>query len=186
LHFLRKGNIRNGQKVIIYGASGSVGTSAVQLAKHFGAEVTAVCSATNFDLVKSLGANTVIDYTKENFSKNGIAYDVIFDTVGKSSLSDCMSSLKKEGVFIQAVATPAVSVRMQLASMTINKKVIGGTYTPMIENLIYLKELVEAGKIKPVIDRCYPLEQIVEAHRYVDGGHKKGNIVITVEHHNQI
>ncbi len=182
LYFLRKGNVRSGQKVLIYGASGSVGTFAVQLARYFGAEVTGVCSTTNLELVKSLGADKVIDYTKEDFTKNGATYDVIFDAVGKSPFSGCMRSLKKEGIYLHAVATPAVMLRMRWASMTSSKKLIGGTAIPDTENLVFLKELVEAGKIKPVIDRSYPLEQIAEAHRYVEKGHKKGNVVITVEH----
>jgi NADPH:quinone reductase-like Zn-dependent oxidoreductase len=186
LHFLRKGNAQSGQKVLIYGASGNVGTFAVQLAKHLGAEVTGVCSTTNLELVKSLGADKVIDYTKEDFTKSGETYDVIFDTVGKSSFSGSIRSLKKEGIYLQAVAAPALSVRMQWTSMTSSKKLIGGTAIPKTENLIYLKELVEAGKIKPVIDRRYPLEQIVEAHRYVDKGHKKGSVVITVAYNNKI
>ena len=185
LHFLRQGNIRSGQNILIYGASGSVGTFAVQLAKYFGAEVTGVCSTTNLELVKSLGADKVIDYTKEDFTKSGETFDVIFDAVGKSSFSGCMRSLKNEGIYLQAVATPALSVRMRWASITSSKKIIGGTATPKTENLIYLKELVEAGKIRPVIDRRYPLEQIAEAHRYVEAGHKKGNVVITVGHNNR-
>jgi len=180
LHFLRKGNVRSGQKVLIYGASGSVGTYAIQLAKYFGAEVTGVCGTTNLELVTSLGADKVIDYTKGDFTKNGETYDVIFDAVGKSSFSGCMRSLKKEGIYLHAVASPAVMLRMRWASMMSSKKLIGGTAIPETENLIFLKELVEAGKIKPVIDRCYPLEQMVEAHRYVEKGHKKGNVVITV------
>jgi NADPH:quinone reductase-like Zn-dependent oxidoreductase len=180
LHFLRKGNIQSGQKVLIYGASGSVGTFAVQLAKYFGAEVTGVCGTTNLELVTSLGADKVIDYTKGDFTKNGETYDVIFDAVGKSSFSGCMRSLKKEGIYLHAVATPAVMLRMRWASMMSSKKLIGGTAIPETENLIFLKELVEAGKIKPVIDRCYPLEQTAEAHRYVEKGHKKGNVVITI------
>lgn len=180
LYFLRTGKVQRGQKVLIYGASGSVGTSAVQLAKYFGAEVIAVCSTANFELVKSLGADRVIDYTKEDFTKNGEVYDCIFDAVGKSSFAGCIRSLKKDGVYLQAVAAPALSARMRWAAMTSDKTLIGGTAYPKIEDLVYLKELVEAGKFKPVIDRSYPLEEIVEAHRYVDLGHKKGDVVITV------
>ena len=182
LHFLKQANIKDGQKVLIYGASGSVGTYAVQLAKYFGAEVTGVCSSSNIELVKSLGADNVIDYTKEDFSKNGEIYDVIFDAVGKSSISDCMESLQKEGFYLQVVATPATSLRMQWTSITNSRTLIGGTAVPKTENLNFLKELVETGNIKPVIDRTYPIEQIIEAHRYVDKGHKKGNVVITVDY----
>jgi NADPH:quinone reductase-like Zn-dependent oxidoreductase len=181
LYFLRKGNIQSGQKVLIYGASGSVGTFAIQLAKNFGAEVTGVCSTSSLELVKSLGADKVIDYTKEDFTKNGETYDVILDAVGKSSLSGSVRSLKKEGIYLHTVAAPALSVRMRWTSITSSKKLMGGTTTGRTEDLIFLRELVEAGKIKPVIDRRYPLEQIVEAHKYVDKGHKKGNVVITVE-----
>jgi NADPH:quinone reductase-like Zn-dependent oxidoreductase len=184
LHFLRKGNVRSGQKVLIYGASGSVGTFAVQLARCFGAEVTGVCGTTNLKLVKSLGADKAIDYTKEDFTQSGETYDVIFDTVGKSSFLGCLRSLKKEGIYLHAVAAPAVMLRMRWASMKSSKKLIGGTAIPETENLIFLKELAEAGKIKPVIDRSYPLEQTAEAHRYVEKGHKKGNVVITIGHDN--
>ncbi len=181
LNFLRKGKIEAGQHVLIYGASGSVGSWAVQLAKHFGARVTGVCSTANVALVKSLGADQVIDYTKEDFTRNDETYDILFDAVGKTSFPGCLKSLKKTGVYLQSVAAPALSLRMLWAGMTSSKTLIGGEATPTTEDLIYLKELVEAGKIKPVIDRCYPLQQIVEAHRYVDQGHKKGDVVITVQ-----
>ena len=181
LYFMREATIQPGQKVLIYGASGSVGTYAVQIARCFGAEVTGVCSTSNVKLVKSLGADKVIDYTKEDFTKNGECYDVIFDAVGKSSYSGCIRSLKQEGIYLHAVATPALSMRMRWTSLTTKKKLIGGTLNPTAEDLVFLKGLVETGKIRPVIDRVYPLEQIVEAHQYVDLGHKKGNVVITIK-----
>ena len=181
LYFLRKANIQNGQKVLIYGASGSIGTYAIQLAKYFGAEVTGVCSTTNLELVKSLGADKVIDYTKEDFTKSGETYDVIFDTVGKSSFSGCKRSLKKKGFYLLAM----LGLSHLVGKLWTSVKVIFGKATERTEDLIFLKELIEAKKIKSVIDRRYPLEQIAEAHGYVEKGHKKGNVVITLEHNNK-
>jgi NADPH:quinone reductase-like Zn-dependent oxidoreductase len=157
LSFLKKGNVQSGQKVLIYGASGSVGMFAVQFAKYLGADVTGVCSTTNVELVKSLEADTVLDYTREDFTKGSQTYDVIFDAVGKSS-SGSKRLLTKHGKFLS----------------------VGDSVNLKSEDLTFIKELVEAGQIKPVIDRCYPMEQIVEAHRYVEKGHKKGNVVITI------
>lgn len=187
LIFLRdKGKIRSGQKVLIYGASGALGTAAVQLAKYFGTEVVGVCSTANLELVKSLGADEVIDYTQEDFSKSGQTYDLIFDTVGKSSFSGCLRSLKQNGIYLRALHLDLFSILRGLwVSITSSQKVIGGTAIERKEDLIFLKELIEAGKIKPVIDRHYPLEQAAEAHRYVEQGHKKGNVVITVQHNNK-
>ncbi|CAG0946458.1 partial 2-haloacrylate reductase, partial [Anaerolineae bacterium] len=163
---LKKGEIQRGQKVLVYGASGAVGTYAVQLAsRHFGADVTGVCSTANLGLVKSLGASQVMDYTRKDFTESGATYDVVFDAVGKLNPAQGKKALKPVGIYINVHADSD-----------------GGD---KLENLLVLKELVEAGKIKPVIDRRYPLEQIVEAHRYVDKGHKKGNVVITLERNNK-
>ena len=177
LHFLRKGNIQNGQKVLIYGASGSVGTFAVQLARYFGAQVTGVCSTTNIEMVRSLGADIVIDYTKEDFTKNGHTYDVIFDTVSKTSFSHCKNSLNQRGRYL---TTDWPLLQALWTSMAGSKRVIIGIAGQNLEDLIFLKELFEAGEIRSVIDRRYTLEQTAEAHRYVDKGHKKGNVVITI------
>jgi len=183
LHYLRSGSIQSGQKVLIYGASGSVGTYAVQLARYYGADVTAVCGTANLELVKSLGADHVIDYTKEDFTKSGETYDIVFETVGKSSLSGGIRSLGEKGYYLATVHMSLLPiVRGLWTSMTSDRKVIGGVAKERTEDLVFLRELIEAGKIKPVIDRCYPLESIVEAHRYVDEGHKKGNVVITLDH----
>jgi NADPH:quinone reductase-like Zn-dependent oxidoreductase len=181
LLILRKANIQSGQKVLIYGASGSVGTFALQLAKYFGAEVTGVCSTTNLEMVKSLGADKVIDYTQEDFTENGQTYDVIFDTVGKSSFSRSKNSLKHRGIYLTTVPTLAIILQKLWTSMVGSKKVIFGSSKERAEDLIFIKELIEAEKLKSVIDRSYPMEQIVETHRYVDKGHKKGNVVITVQ-----
>ncbi len=181
LHFLRKAKIKSGQKVLIYGASGAVGTAAVQLAKYFDAEVTGVCSTPNVAMVKSLGAGKVIDYKKEDFSKSGEVYDIIFDTVGKSPFAGCVKSLKKNGCYLRVVHMSLSPVLRGLwVSMTSSKKVIGGGINETAEDLIFLKSVIEAGQLKPVIDRSYPLEEIAEAHSYVEKGHKKGNVVITV------
>ncbi len=184
LIFLRdKGNIQSGQKILIYGASGALGTAAVQLGKAFGAEVTGVCSTANLDLVKSLGADHVIDYTKEDFPNHRNTYDIVFDTVGKSLFSSCLSVLKPNGIYLRAVHFDPISIlRGFWSSITSSKKVVGGTAIESQENLIFLKELIEAGKLKSVIDRTYPFEQTAAAHRYVEQGHKKGNVVLTINH----
>ena len=181
LNFLRKANIQSGQKVLINGASGSIGTFAVQLAKYYGAEVTGVGNPTSLEVMKSIGAIKVIDYTQEDFTKSGETYDIIFDVVGKSSFSGSISSLKKNGIYILANPKPSLYIRGLWTSMTSSKRVISGLTKQKTEDLIFLKELIEAGKIKSVIDRRYPLEKIAEAHSYVDKGQKTGNVVITLE-----
>ncbi len=178
LHFLRKAGIRKGHQVLIYGASGALGTAGVQLAKHFGAEVTAVCSTANLELVKSLGADRAIDYTREDFTSPG-TYDIIYHTVGKISFGASLRSLKRGGVYVSALSLAPI-FRRPRAWIAGRKRVIGGIASVKAADMAFLKELVEAGHLTPVIDRRYPLEQIAEAHRYVERGHKKGNVVITV------
>ena len=186
LYFLRnKGNISSGQKVLIYGASGAVGTYAVQLAKYFGTDVTAVCSSKNMELVKSLGADKVIDYTREDFTESGGTYDLIFDTVGKLKYSKCSKSLSRNGSFLAGAGGIAAFAQMAWTSVFGSKKVFAGMAVEKKEDIVFLKELLEKNKIKPVIDRRYPLEQIAEAHQYAEQGHKKGNLVLTVQHNNQ-
>jgi len=186
LPFLRdKGNVQSGQSVLIYGASGSVGAAAVQLAKYYGADVTGVCSTANLEWIKSLGADHVIDYTREDFAQNGKTYDIVFDTVGKCSFSACKDSLTAEGIYLSTVPTPAVMFQALWSAKSGGKKVkfMAAGLRPASEkfkDLLFLTELIETGKIKPVIDRCYPLEQMAEAHQYVEAGHKKGNVVITL------
>src|SRR5712692_8468988 len=184
VYFLRRGTIQSGQKVLIQGAGGSIGTFAVQLAKYFGAEVTAVDSTAKLDMLRSIGADQVIDYTQADFTKSGETYDVIFDVVGKSSFSRSVRLLTLNGRYLLANPRRSQEIRGRWISRRSSKKVIpwaarkASEYT---EDFNFLKELIEAGKIQSVIDRRYPLEQIAEAHRYVDTGHKKGNVVITVE-----
>ena len=185
LYFLRKANIQNGQKVLVYGASGSVGSYAVQIAKYFGANVTGVCSTTNLELVKTLGADKVIDYTAEDFSRSDETYDVVFEAVNKSSFSACMKVLKKDGTYIN-VTEPLPSVNMLWTNLKSSKKLLFSRNAPETsEALDFLKELVEMGKLKVVIDRHYEFDEIVEAHRYVEKGHKRGNVVKKVEESNE-
>lgn len=185
LHFLRVANVQSAERVLINGAGGSIGTYAVQIAKSFGAEVTAVDSAEKLAMLRSIGADHVIDYTREDFTRNGEAYDVIIDVVGKSSFSRSVRSLKQNGRYILGNPGLLGMIRGRRTSKTSEKKAIVAVANYKTEDYTFLKELIEAGKIKPVIDRRYPLEQTAEAHRYVETGDKKGNIVITVEHHNQ-
>ena len=180
LSILRKVNIQSGQKVLINGASGGIGSLAVQLAKYFGAEVTGVCSTPRLEYVKSLGADKVIDYTQKDFTKNGETYDLIFDILGKSSFSRCKSSLKQNGCYLLASFKMTQLFQMLWTKIIGSKKVICAMASEKPQDLIFIKELVEAEKIKAVIDRRYPLEQTAEAHRYVEKGHKKGHVVIAV------
>ena len=186
LYFLRKGNVQSGGKVLIFGASGGVGGYAVQLSKqHFGAEVSGVCSTSKIEYVKSLGADQVIDYTKEDFTKNGQTYDIIFDTIGKSSVLRSKRSLKKDGFYLfSTFGLPKLFPFLWL-NLTSSQKVIIGLVEESSEELTLLKELIEAGKIKTFIDRRYSLEKAAEAHRYVESGYKKGHVVITVEHNHK-
>jgi NADPH:quinone reductase-like Zn-dependent oxidoreductase len=181
LHFLRIAGAAPGKKILIYGASGAVGTATVQLAKYFGAEVTGVCSTSNIDLVRSLGADHVIDYTKEEFAAREQEYDIIFDTVGKSPFSAAVRSLRENGFYLRAVHLSAAPILRGLwVNITSNKKVIGGVAKESPDDLVLLNQLVQEGQFKPVIDKTFSLAEMVEAHRYVEAGHKKGNVAISV------
>jgi NADPH:quinone reductase-like Zn-dependent oxidoreductase len=182
LHFLRRADLHSGEKILIVGAGGSIGTIAVQLARHYGAEVTAVDSTGKLDMLRAIGADHVIDYTREDFTHNGETYDVLFDVAGKGSLSRSLRSLTPNGRCLLANPRPSQIIRGRWTSAVSDRKVISGTASYTSEALTFLKELVEAAKIRPVIDRCYPLEQIADAHRYVETGRKRGNVVITVGH----
>lgn len=181
LYFIRdKGQVQNGQKLLINGASGSIGSYAVQLAKYYGAEVTGVCSTPNLDMVQALGADKVIDYTKEDFTQNGETYDVILDTSGKTSFSGVKDSLKENGLYLAGAGGLREFAQMAWTALSGDKKVIAGQASEHQEDMVFLRDLIAAGEIKPVIGRRYPLEQIVDAHRYLDTGHKQGNVVITI------
>jgi NADPH:quinone reductase-like Zn-dependent oxidoreductase len=186
LYFTRdQGNVQAGEKVLVNGASGAIGTFAVQLAKHYGAHVTGVCSTANLELVESLGADKVIDYRREDFAESGETYDVIFDTVCKSSFSHCRRSLTENGRYLVTLPTLEVLLQMVWTSRRGGKQVKNGSGDVTVDDLVFLKDLAEAGKVRPVIDRRFPLEQTAEAFKYVEKGHKKGNVVITVGHSGQ-
>jgi NADPH:quinone reductase-like Zn-dependent oxidoreductase len=183
LYFLRDlGKIRAGQDLLIIGASGAIGSAGVQLAKHFGARVIGVCSGANAELVKALGADSVIDYTREDFTKSGAAYDLIFDVVGATTFHRCQSSLEPNGVFLQNIMELSDIARVLWTSITSGKKIKGGVAIGNMANMGLITALAEAGALRPVIDRSYPLERIAEAFKYVEQGHKNGNVVITVTH----
>jgi len=185
LSLLRKANIQRGQKVLINGASGSIGSAAVQLAKYFGAEVTGICSTPGLKFVKALGADKVIDYTREDFAKSGETYDLIFDILGKSSFSSCRNSLKRNGIYLLASFKMKQLFQMLWTSMTGGKKVICALSSESSEDLVFIKRLVEEGKIRSLIDKRYPLEKLAKAHLYVEKGYKTGSVTITVKHNNK-
>ena len=187
LNFLHnKANIEQGQKVLIYGASGAVGTASIQVAKYFGADVTAVCSSANFELVKSIGADRVIDYRKDDFTKNGQQYDIIFDTVGKRSFAACKGSLTPNGIYLDAGNAATILPMLWTSLFSGKKAILTATYVRSAsetkKDLAMLKKLIESDKIQAVIDRRYPLEKTADAHRYFETGRKKGNVVITIDH----
>jgi NADPH:quinone reductase-like Zn-dependent oxidoreductase len=181
LNLLRNVNIQPGQKVLIHGASGGIGSAAVQLAKYYGAEVTGVCGTRRLEFVKALGADHAIDYTKTDFTHNGETYDLIFDILGKSSFARCKNSLKPNGIYLLASFKMKQLLQMLWTKFNGSKKVICALSGEKAEDLLIIKELIEAGKLKAIIDRRFPLEQTAKAHRYIEEGHKKGNVVITLE-----
>lgn len=180
LHFLNKAGIKRAQSVLIYGASGSVGTAAVQIAKHFGGKVTAVCSSGNFDMVRSIGADTVMDYNIQDFTQTGETYNVVFETVGKVAFSKCIKAVNNNGVLIMGSGGVGDTISGVWKNITGKVKVLNGLAGEKAEDMNYIKNLVENGELKPVVDRVYPLEEIAEAHRYVELGHKRGNVVIKI------
>lgn len=183
LSFFKRAKLRSGERVLVNGASGGVGTAAVQLAKHFGARVTGVCSAANAGLVESLGADHVIDYTREDFAAGGDTYDVIVDTVGNAPFSRSKNALEEKGRLLQVLGGLPDLLRAPWVSMTSRRKVIAGPSSGSAEDLRFLAGLAEAGEFTPVIDRRYPFERIADAHAYVETGRKKGNVVITLDSH---
>jgi len=180
LYFLRLINIQRGQKILIYGASGGVGLFTVQLAKYFGAEVTGICSTAKIDLVKSMGADKIIDYKKEDFTKNGEIYDIIFDTIGTSPFSGSLKSLKDGGIYLFVTYGILRSIRARAHNLTSSKKIVSKIVEETTDDLLFIKNLVEKGKLRVAIDRRFPLDQSAEAHRYVETGQKKGNVIITM------
>ncbi len=181
LDYLRRGKIKSGDKVLINGASGAVGAAAVQLAKHFGAEVTAVCSTANVELVRSLGAANVIDHKKEDFTRNGVTYDIIMDTAGTARFSRSKASLKESGRLLQVLGGLSDLFLVSWVALTSKKRIVAGPAAEKVDDVRFLADLAEKGEYRAVIDRRYPFAQIVEAHRYVDSGHKKGSVVITMD-----
>lgn len=180
---LRQANLQKGHRALINGASGGIGSAAIQLAKYYGAEVTGVCGTPRLEYVESLGADRVIDYTVEDFTQNGETYDLIFDILGKSSYARCKNSLTQNGIYLLASFKMKPIFQMLWSKMAGSKKVICALASEKPEDLVAVKELIEAGKYKAIIDRCFPMEQAADAHRYTESGHKKGSVVITVEDH---
>lgn len=179
-YFLQKGKVAKGEKLLVYGASGSIGTSAVQIAKYLGAEVTGVCSTNNLEMVKQLGADKVIDYTKTDFTGLNEKFDMVFDTVGKTNIAKTIKAIKPGGRYLHSVTTPMTELKIRLNLLGTDVKLVGGTYSGTVEQIEFIKKLAGEGFFKPVIDRQYRLDEIVQAHEYVDKGHKKGNVTIKV------